>query len=99
MLAGKRFTASEPFIKPQDGTTKKPYKVVIRGVPADVTEPELIEAAGCTHAQRIMKRDANNDKTATLAVILTYNSFEESPGVVNLDYLIFKTRPYVAEPM
>src|SRR5207249_3561567 len=96
---GKRFVATEPFKRVGiTGNVLKLYRVVISGVPTDISDEEICVAAGAKQAHRIMKKSGEG-KVATLAVILTFDNFDCTPLTVNIDYLVFKTRPYVQAPL
>ena len=72
-------------------------KVVITGVPLELTTEDIKTSTGSTTAYRITKKKKGVVSTTT-AVILTYPK-GEAPERVRFAYLVFRTRPYVQEPL
>jgi hypothetical protein len=73
-------------------------KLVAGGVPEAITEEEIRVAAGAREARRILKR-REGVMVPTMAVALTYQTGDELPSRVAMDYLSFRLRPYVAQPL
>lgn len=101
IIAGKTFVATEPFARAQRTLTStvKTYRVVIGGVSTLIPDEDILEASGAKQVHRILKKDGGDGKTPTLTVILTYDCYDDAPCEIRLDYMKFKTRPYVSEPM
>ena len=73
-------------------------KMTVSGVPTDISEDEMCEAANAMQAQRIMKR-VDGVLQPTVTFILSFDNTVEIPESVAFDYLVFRTRPYVPQPM
>lgn len=104
VIAGLRVEVSEPRAKnrPEAGynfqSARKPLtRVVVLGVPADMTE-EVKLASGAGTATRMTKW-CDGQRVDTTGVILTFSEGVDIPEMFEIDYLKFKTRPYIANPM
>lgn len=72
------------------------YKVVISGVPYDLSNDDIASTTGADEVRRIEKRNEIKQKIPTTAVILGFNrELSEVPKRVQIGYLMFKTRTYV----
>lgn len=99
IIAGIPVACSEPRPKRVANQERvRKTRVVVTGVPLDITSEELVEAGGAESAMRIRKR-REGALVDTMAVILTYGAGMTVPVVVRVDYLTFKVRDYVPLPM
>ena len=77
---------------------RKAFKYFISGVPEDITDDEIKEAANCMEANRISKQDKNK-LVQTETVILSFQSEQSLPSTVHFGMLKFKLRAYVPSPV
>ena len=101
IVAGLSVEATEPRKPARRAATVSEKavwtRVVVLGVPQDMTEDVKL-ASGAGSAMRITKW-REGVRTETTAVILSYANGTDVPEKFSVDYLTFKTRPYVPEPM
>ena len=97
-IAGIEVDCSEPRHLSYGLPKEKKIKKVISGVPQETEEEEIIGASGAVRCWRIKKK-INGILTNTTAMVLEYESEEDIPERISIDYLFYRIRDYIPSPI
>jgi len=99
VLLGENVSTSEHFLLRKNSTDHEDEysKVIIFGVPIDITDPEIMECTEAVSVKRLIKKDQmTNRREFTETVILGFES--EAPKYVYIGFTKFKTKQHIPIP-
>jgi len=73
-------------------------KLIIFGVPLDITAEELVLASSAVSAMRIVSR-SGGVKAPTNSVVVAFDKCKEVPKYVKFGYLSFRTKLFIPRPL